>query len=124
MSNLREQTAAKKSEDVSCHKGSMTTDALFIELRPDARTRVGFPVHQLCHYTLEPAGEAPDAPPEQLTLAFPTADVVILGARLGELAELIQRHRLESVSALDQRYAETLGKRPWVAKIEVRPPGK
>jgi hypothetical protein len=52
-------------------------------------------------------------------LAFSTADVVIVGARLGKLVELLNEHDLGSVSVVDARYAATLGKQPWVASIVI-----
>jgi hypothetical protein len=122
MSNLRDAIEAKRAgekAEPSCHESSPRGGALFIELRPDAHTRTGFPVAQLCHYTLEAnAGDDKDAP-ERLTLAFHTADVVMTGARLSKLVEAIQRHELTSVSALDARYAGALGKQPWVASIAI-----
>ncbi len=77
------------------------------------------PVGQLCHYTLEANEGGGDEPPERLTLAFPTADVVLTGARLGKLVELLHDHSLGSVTPLDARYSNALGKAPWVARILV-----
>ncbi len=94
----------------------------FIEFRPDAHTRTGFAASQLLHYTLEPnpaTEDAKGAPPERLTFAFHTADVVVLGARLAKLVELIQAHELASVIALDARYANADGGQPWVGKIAI-----
>lgn len=92
----------------------------FIEFRPDAHRRLGFPWAQLCHYTLEPNSGDPDAP-ERLTLAFSTADVVLVGARLGKLVELINEHDLGSVSVVDARHAGLLARAPWVASIAIAP---
>ena len=53
--------------------------------------------------TLEPnpdAGENKDAPPQRLALAFSTADVVILGWRLGRLADLLRENTLATVHVL------------------------
>ncbi|HZL46321.1 MAG TPA: hypothetical protein VFC28_08845 [Opitutaceae bacterium] len=61
----------------------------------------------------------PSEAPERLTLGFSTADVVVTGARLGKLVELINEHSLASVSAQDARYAGTVGRGPWVAKITI-----
>jgi hypothetical protein len=72
----------------------------------------------LCHYTLEPNGGDQDAP-ERLTLAFSTADVVIVSARLGKPVELINEHDLGSVSAADARYVNLLVRAPWVASIAI-----
>jgi hypothetical protein len=45
--------------------------------------------------------------------------VAVTGARLGKLVELINEHGLASVSAVDARYAGTVGRGPWVAKITI-----
>ena len=51
--------------------------------------RHGFHTSQLLHYRLEPddGGDGDREPAEKLTLAFATADVVIVGWRLERLAE-------------------------------------
>jgi hypothetical protein len=125
MSVLAQELAAKKAAEEpspTCCTSASHGGAYFIELRPDPRTKTGFPVAQLCHYTLEanPGGgdEATEAP-ERLTLGFSTADVAIVGARLGKLVELINEHGLASVSAVDARYAGTVGRGPWVARITI-----
>jgi hypothetical protein len=81
----------------------------------------GFPVAQLCHYTLEAnsSGDEGKEAPEWLMLEFSTADVAIVGARLGKLVDLINEHGLASVSAVDARYAGTVGRGPWVARITI-----
>ncbi len=122
MSVLAQELAAKKAAEEpspTCCTSASHGGAYFIELRPDPRTKTGFPVAQLCHYTLEanPSGEL--EAPERLTLGFSTADVVVTGARLGKLVELINEHGLASVSAVDARYAGTVGRGPWVAKIAI-----
>ena len=117
---LHQQLAAKKADDPpACYTGGTRSGGAFVEFRPDAQKRVGFPWAQLCHYTLEPhRGDAAEAL-EQLTLAFSTADVVIVGARLGKLVELVNEHALDSVSVVDARYASLLAKSPWVASIAI-----
>lgn len=122
MSVLAQELAAKKATEEpspTCYTSASRGEAFFIELRPDPRTRTGFPVAQLCHYTFEanPGGE--EEAPERLILAFSTADVAIVGARLGKLVELISAHNLTSVSAQDARYAGTVGRGPWVARIAI-----
>jgi len=52
-------------------------------------------------------------------MAFPTADVVVLGARLGKIVEAIQEQSLTAVLPLDARYAQTLGRYSWVAQVTV-----
>ena len=57
-----------------------------IEFHLDEEHRHGFHAGQLIDYTLEPNPDAEDdknAPPQKLALAFSTADVVVLGWRLG-----------------------------------------
>jgi hypothetical protein len=131
---LKEQIAERKREEAkqqaaapSCHRRTYSNHpATFIEFQPDPHTRTGFPTHQLCHYTLDanPAASGEADAPQRLTLAFHTADVVITGARLSELAERLREHELLSVNTLDARYAETLGDKPWVGSIAITKPGK
>ena len=79
------------------------------------------------NYTLEPnpdAGENKNAPPEKLALAFSTADVVILGWRLGRLADLLRENNLATVHVLSKRYADLDRARPFVASITITPVSK
>lgn len=119
--SLSEQVAARRAAEKaepSCH--TIRSNAVFVEFNVTPHSRCGFPIGQLCHYTLESNNvEGGDEPPERLTLAFPTADVVLLGARLGKLVESIHDHSLGSVTPLDARYSNALGQRPWVARIVV-----
>ena len=120
MSSLQQQLEAKRTAEKAeptCH--SIRSNAAFVDFHLTAHSRCGFPVGQLCHYTLEANEGGGDAPPERLTLAFPTADVVLVGARLARLVELIHDHSLGSVTPLDARYSNALGKAPWVARIVV-----
>jgi hypothetical protein len=114
--------AAKKASEKaepSCAKIGTRDGAPFVEFHVTPHSHCGFPVGQLCHYTLESNAEGGDAPPERLTLAFPTADVVIRGARLGKLVEAVHERALAAVMPLDARYAGTLGKQPWVASVAI-----
>ena len=120
MSSLQQSIEAKRTAEKaepSCH--SIRSNAVFVDFHVTAHSRCGFPVGQLCHYTLEANEGGGDAPPERLTLAFPTADVVLLGARLAKLVEMIHDHSLGSVTPLGARYSEALGKAPWVASIVI-----
>jgi hypothetical protein len=124
MSALAQELAAKKAAEEpspTCCTSASHGGAYFIELRPDPRTKTGFPIAQLCHYTLEanPSADEAKEAPERLTPGFSTADVVVTGARLGKLVDLINEHGLASVSAVDARYAGTLGRGPWVAAITI-----
>jgi hypothetical protein len=95
-----------------------------IEFYPDEHNRHGFPASQLMHYSL---GENPDGaddknePPQKLTLAFLTADVVILGWRLGHIVNKLQENELASVQVLAKRYSELDKKMPFVASIKITP---
>ena len=98
-----------------------------IEFYPDEHNRHGFPASQLIHYSL---GENPDAeddknkPPQKLTLAFSTADVVILGWRLGHIADKLQENELAAVQVLPKRYSEVDPNKPFVASIKITPINK
>lgn len=78
----------------------------------------------MIHYTLEPnpnVADVPDGPPEKLALAFATADVVILGWRLGVLANHLREKTLVAVRTLARRYAELDRAKPFVADIIITP---
>jgi hypothetical protein len=77
--------------------------------------------------TLEPNpddGEDKAAPPQKLALGFSTADVVILGWRLGRLADLLRENNLATVHVLSRRYADLDRARPFVASIVIASIGK
>ncbi len=101
-----------------------------IEFHLDEERRRGFHTSQLIDYTLEPnpdGGDDKNAPPQKLALVFSTADVVILGWRLGRLADLLRENNLATVHVLSKRYADLDPVRPFVASITVdgiskRPP--
>ncbi len=119
--SLQSSLEARHAAEVvpSCYTSGTRGSASFVEFHVTAHSRAGFPLGQLCHYTLETNAEGSDAPPERLTLAFPTADVVVFGVRLGKLVEAMHEHALSAVMPLDARYAGTLGKQPWVARIVI-----
>jgi hypothetical protein len=99
-----------------------TSDRSFIEFQRKPGSCQGFAMGQLLHYTLEPEdGGAPDAPSERLTLAFSTADVVVLGARLVQLTKTIAEHKLAVVRPVSGRYSRLNPEHPWVAEILIRP---
>jgi len=85
--------------------------------------RHGFHTSQLLHYRLEPndGGDGDREPAEKLTLAFATADVVILGWRLERLAEHLRDGELLAVRALPSRYANLDRNKTYVARITVEP---
>jgi hypothetical protein len=98
-----------------------------IEFHLDEERRHGFQTSQLIDYTLEPnpdAGDDKNAPPQKLALAFSTADMVILGWRLGRLADLLRENNLATVHVLSRRYADLAPARPFVASIIITPISK
>ena len=87
--------------------------------------RRGFHTGQLIDYRLEPnSSDEKDAPPDKLTLAFATADVVILGWKLSSLAEHLRDGDLLSVRAMPSRYAGLDRFKTFVAAISVTPISK
>jgi len=98
-----------------------------IEFHLSEHQRRGFHASQLIEYTLEPNPDAEDdknAPPQKLALAFSTADVVILGWRLGTLADKLRENNLATVHALPKRFAELDRSKPLVASITITPVAK
>ncbi len=82
--------------------------------------RRGFHTGQLIDYRLEPnSSDEKDAPPDKLTLAFATADVVILGWKLSSLAEHLRDGDLLSVRSSPARYAHLERSTAYVASITV-----
>jgi hypothetical protein len=89
--------------------------------------RHGFQAAQLIHYTLEPNSEATgdkNKPTQKLTLAFATADVVVLGWRLAKLCDDLRNGDLLAVRALPDRYANLDQNKTFVASITVTPIAK
>ena len=119
MPSLHEELAAKRKN--RCYEDSA---ASFIEFRPTPHTRHGFALAQLLHYTLEPDPELPlgdsRSPRERLVFAFSTADVVVFGARLSFLVELLRDHKLTAVSTLAERYSNLDPSQPFVTNITIR----
>ena len=98
-----------------------------VEFHLDGEHRYGFHASQLIDYTLEPnpdVGEDKTAPPQKLVLAFSTADVVILGWRLGRLADLLRENELATVHMLPTRYADLESVKPFVVSITITSIGK
>lgn len=95
-----------------------------VEFHLDEDHRHGFHTSQLIDYTLEPnadAGEDENAPPQKLAPAFSTADVVILGWRLGRPADLLRENDLTTVHVMPKRYADVDRTRPFVTSIIITP---
>jgi hypothetical protein len=118
MSSLKEQLLKRKSE---CHESG---ECSFVEFQPAPNTRQGFALAQLLHYTLDANPAAELDTPDRLTLAFSTADVVIVGARLVRLSDLVREHKLAVVRTLPDRYSELEPHQSFVAEIIIRPVGK
>ena len=65
-----------------------------------------------------------DIPPQRLALVFSTADVEVLGWRLGTLADKLQENNLAAVRILPKRFAELERNQPYVAFIGITPIAK
>ena len=99
-----------------------TKHCLCIEFVLAEDQRRGFHTGQLIDYRLEPnSTDETDAPPDKLTLAFGTADVVVLGWQLSTLADHLRDGDLLYVRALPDRYAHLEPKRSFVAEIQIKP---
>jgi hypothetical protein len=123
MTSLKDSIAARRGEQPPACFDDDAHARSFIEFQPAPESRLGFALAQLLHYTLEanPASEDDkDAAPERLTLAFSTADVVIFGARLVRLTDLLREHKLAVVRSLSGRYRHVESSAPWVGEIAVR----
>ncbi len=119
-SSLQEELEAKRAAPRRCYESG---NASFIEFRPNPRTRQGFSASQLLHYTLEPDPELPldsPGPKERLVFAFSTADVVVFGARLSFLVDLLRDHKLTAVWPLAERYSNLEPSQPFVSSITIR----
>ena len=113
-------------KDDSCYSTSGRYCAC-IEFHPSEHTRRAFHSSQLIEYTLEPNPDAEDdknEPPQKLSLAFSTADVVVLGWRLGHLADKLQENDLAAIRTLPKRYAEAVGHGAFIASITITPIAK
>ena len=98
-----------------------------IEFYLSEHKRHAFCTSQLIEYTLEPnpdAADDKDIPPQRLALVFSTADVEVLGWRLGTLADKLQENNLAAVRILPKRYAELERNQPYVAFIGITPIAK
>ena len=112
--------------DESCYESS-NSYAACIEFHKDKHHRRGFNASQLIDYTLEPNSDADDdndAPPQKLSLAFSTADVVVLGWRLGFLADKLRENKLAAIGILPKRYAELERTPVFVSAITITPIAK
>ena len=107
-----------------CYKLA-TKHCLCIEFVLAEDQRHGFHNSQLIDYRLEPnSSEEKDASPDKLTLAFATADVVILGWRLSTLSDHLRDGDLLVVRSRPSRYVQLEPKRTFVASISIAPIAK
>jgi hypothetical protein len=105
----------------SCYNQA-TTYAPFIEFHLDEHHRRAFNASQLIEFSLGPnAGAEEDAkqPPQKLCLMFSTADVVVLGWRLGLVADYLRDNRLSAIGILPQRNADVESKTAFVSAITI-----
>ena len=105
-----------------CYK-SATRYCACVEFRPDADSRHGFSIGHLIAYSL---GRNPDASdnkeaPERLSIAFSTADVVVLGRGLGRLTEGLRENSLGVVRALPGGSAKVEPYCVFVDSIKITP---
>lgn len=56
-------------------------------------------------------------------MAFSSADVVVYGARLGQVVDELAKQTVDWITAVDERCAN-LSERPWVGRIDVQPHDK
>jgi hypothetical protein len=99
-----------------------TTYAAYIEFQTDEHHRRAFNASQLIEFSLEPNPDADDdknLPPQKLSLAFSTADVVVLGWRLGLMADYLRDNRLSAIGILPKRYAELERNSAFVSAITI-----
>jgi hypothetical protein len=109
-----------------CYESS-NSYAAWIEFHQDKHHRRGFTASQLIDYSLDPNPDAEtdrDAPPQKLSLVFSTADVVVLGWRLGLLADYLRDNKLSAVGVLPKRYAELERVAAFVSSIKIEPINK
>ncbi len=81
------------------------------------------PSHKTKSVSIVRTDTCQNEPPQKLSLAFSTADVVVLGWRLGHLADQLQENSLAAVRVLPKRYAE-VDKGPFIASITITPIAK
>jgi hypothetical protein len=109
-----------------CYESS-NVNRYCVEFHLDEHRRRGFHTSQLITYSLDPNPDTEndnDKPPQMLSLAFSTADVVILGWRLDRIADCLGENNLVAVRVRPKRYAELEPRKPFVASIEIKPIGK
>ena len=92
----------------SCYQSAVTYAAC-IEFHLDEHRRRAFNSSQLITFALDPNPDAENdknLPPQKLSLSFSTADVVVLGWRLGLISDYLRDNKLSAVGIIPKRYAE------------------
>ena len=110
----------------SCYKSGNNYNTCIAFYLADHR-RQAFSASQFIGYTLDPNPDAEDdknLPPQKLSLTFSTADVVILGWRLGLIADYLRGNTLTAVCILPKRYAELERNAIYVSSITIKPVDK
>ncbi len=110
----------------SCYL-SANTYAACIEFHLDEHHRRAFNASQLIEFSLDPNPDADtnkNEPPQKIILVFSTADVVVLGWRLGLIADYLRDNKLSAISILPKRYAELERNAAYVSSIAIKPVSK
>jgi hypothetical protein len=117
---------ASRTQEITNEQCYTTTNkyCACIEFQLDKENRHGFHTSQLIDYTIGPNPDTLDdrnSPPEKFALAFSTADVVILGWRLGYLATKLCENELATVRILPKRPEDVDRFKSFVASIKITP---
>jgi hypothetical protein len=117
------ESSSEETTRERCYE-TMNKHCACIEFQLDKEHYHGFHTSQLIDYTIEPNPDASDdrnEPSQKFTLAFSTADVVILGWRLETLANKLCENELAVVRILPKRYADVDRFKTFVASITINP---
>ena len=110
-------------EETKCFELHGSSSATIDFFTGDKRV-YGFPYHHLINYVLDANPNLDrdrDAPPERLTLAFSSHDVVVLGWRLQGLLQFFHDAKITTIRSFDVRYANLGDVMPFIAEIIVTP---
>ncbi len=110
----------------SCYH-TANTYAAYIEFQLDEHHRRAFNASQLIEFSLDPNPDADadkNEPPQKITLVFSTADVVVLGWRLGLIADYLRSNTLSAIGILPKRYAELERNAIYISSITIKPVDK
>ena len=117
-----EEVLQRRSRHSNPCLGHPKEGALFLEcVTRDGRV-YGFPYSHLTNYLLEPnpaIEDASDAPPQRLSLWFPTHLVVILGWYLSQASDLIRSGAGLTLKPLDSRYANLKPEECFICEVAV-----